>query len=152
LHRAVREFKKIKKEPEMPKVKEAPRVEPILMTAKSGKFENVFPPELLELDKEIKVYLPGIKGIRGYRDEKSPSPYIELSSEYGELAIWKWRTGESKVIIGKEEYQIEGDELVEVKWDETEPRKFPLRIGEKGEKIIDIGKIEGNEEIDQFLK
>jgi len=115
--------------------------------------EKITPqPLLLELSKDLKIYLPNIKelGIETEFFKDKTAVGIELKRRDGEiLSIWQFKIWPSEINIGEKDYKIEKDSLT--LFDRETEIRYPLKRGEKGETVIDLSLIKGNKELDEFL-
>jgi len=115
--------------------------------------EEITPqPLLLELGKDLKIYLPNIKGLgieaESFKDKSSIG--IELKRRDGKvLSIWQLVSWPSEICIGEKDYKIEKDSLT--LFDEETEIRYPLKKGEKGEIIIDLSLIK-SKEVEGFLR
>lgn len=101
----------------------------------------------VELGPDLKIWLPLIKNLEFYFGPNS----IDLFRDGEWFFIWRRN---SKIYIGSREYEIEGNFLIEKQWLERghEVKSFPLIIGTKGEKIIDLETMKKeNQQLDKFL-
>lgn len=137
--------------------------------AKAGKIPVVKMPKaiseekrgiLLELGSNVKIYLPDNEGVQRERREVEKGIYSLYLSKSGKgLPIWlDTQSKLNEISIAGKDYRIRGDRLAELApWGmfdlvrkEVKGREFPLE--KKGDDIIiDLEKIEGNDELTQFL-
>jgi hypothetical protein len=146
---------------ELEKIKpnEVPPEQSVLISTKSAETEKVFSGKLLEIGKGVKIFFSNTKDleIRVIQEEN----FLELSTKDGKwlfIHLWEKRKP-PEVTIGGKDYRLRENTIAELgeefEWVNghltlEEIREFPLSKGEKGEKIIDLKKIE-NEEVTNFL-
>ena len=120
---------------------------------------------LLDLGGGVKVYLSN----GGNLKVRAEHNFLSLVREDGEiLTIWfrnwlkEWKET-PEVVIREKEYKLKENTIVELEDDfewvndrlvrkEKKDREFLLRKGKEGERIIDLGSIRGNPELDMFLR
>ena len=117
--------------------------------------------ELVELGPKVKVFLPDIEGLKVSQGVLERDSYFLRLSKPGQiLTIWlDIAGGLEEITIGDKDYRVKGDKLVELAkmgiFDlirrEIKSREFPLMMGENGEIVINLKRIEGNDKLKEFL-
>ena len=117
--------------------------------------------ELVELGPKVKVFLLDIEGLKVSQEVLEGDSYsLRLSKPGQGLTIWLDIVERLKEItIGDKDYRVKGDKLVELAkmgiFDlirrEIKSREFPLTMGENGEIVINLRRIEGNDKLKEFL-
>lgn len=116
--------------------------------------------ELVELGPKVKVFLPDIEGLKVSQEVLEGDSYsLRLSKPGQGLTIWlDMVEGLKEITIGDKDYRVKGDKLVELAkmgiFDlirrEIKSREFPLTMGENGEIVINLRRIEGNDKLKEF--
>ena len=102
---------------------------------------------LVQLSEYLLVSLPDIKelGIRVYPDLKKT--WIDFERLDGKaFSVWQWKPKSPTIFIGKGDYEIKDDILVEFK----SKKIIPLKKDKRGMKIIDLTLVE-EKEVKDFL-